>query len=83
MHIYFVEAATIRWAIEKFRKWLWVSELKFLFYCSALMKLFKSKANMLHVLHRWWVDLLQFHFFILYWLTRIMIECDIFPCYNR
>ena len=52
------EAATVRWAIGKFRNYFWGSEFMLLSYCSVL-KIFESEPNVPHVVHRWRDELLQ------------------------
>ena len=37
-HSFVKEGAEVRWAIGKFRKYLWVSEFRVLSYCSDLKK---------------------------------------------
>ena len=51
--IFVGEAAAVRWAMVKFRKYLWVSEFTVLSYCSGMKKCFESEANVPHVVHRW------------------------------
>ena len=52
-HSFVLEAAAVRWAIGKFRKYLWRSEFTVLSDCSGMKKIFESEANITHVVHRW------------------------------
>ena len=46
------EAAAVRWAMGKFRNYLWGTEFTVLSNCSGLQKFFKSEANVPHVVYR-------------------------------
>ena len=82
-HSFVGEAATVRWAIGKFRKYLWGSEFTVLTDCSGLQKFFESEANVPHVIHRWRAELLQYQFVIEHRPARMMWECDMLSRYNR
>ena len=57
-HRFLGESAIVRWAIGKFRKYLWGSEFTLLSDLSGLKKFFESEANVPQVVHRWRAELL-------------------------
>eukprot|EP00957_Ditylum_brightwellii_P088127 6712793-Ditylum_brightwellii.AAC.1 len=59
-HSYVGEAGTIRWAIGKFRKYLYGAEFTVLMDCSGLRSFFENTEHALHVVQRWKAELLQF-----------------------
>ena len=48
-HSFVGEADTVRWAIGKFRNYLWGSEFMVMSDCSGLKKISESEANVPHV----------------------------------
>ena len=63
-YIFVGESSTVNWAIEKFRTYLWVTELAVLSDCSVMQKTFKSEAIVPHMLHRWRAEFFQYQFVI-------------------
>ena len=63
-HSFVGEEATVRWAIGKFRKYLWGLESTILSDYSGMQEIFDSEANVPHVVHRWQDKLLHYQLVI-------------------
>ncbi len=81
-HSYVGEAATGRWAIGKFRKYLTGREFTWLTDCSGLRQFFESDIGSNRTLQRWRVELLQYHFMIEHRPAAMLTECDTLSRYN-
>ena len=81
-HSYVGEAATGRWAIGKFRKYLTGREFTWLTDCSGLRQFFESDIGSNRTLQRWRAEMIQFHFMIEHRPAAMLTECDTLSRYN-
>ena len=51
-HIFVLEKDTVRWAIGKFRNYLWGKYFMVLSYCSVLQIFYEKEDNVIHIVHR-------------------------------
>ena len=81
-HSYVGEAATGRWAIGKFRKYLWGAPFTWLTDCSGLRFFFEGDVTPNHVTQRWRAELLQYNFTIEHRPAAMLTDCDSLTRYN-
>ena len=81
-HSFTGEAAAGRWAIGKFKKYLYGVEFTWLTDCSGLRQFFESDDSYGHVTQRWRAELLRFQFSIEHRPGRMLTECDALSRYN-
>ncbi len=83
MHSYIGEAACIRWAVGKFRRYLYGGYFAVLCDCSGLKQFLEGESPVHHTINRWRAELLAYHFEIHHRPARMMYECDLLTRYNR
>jgi hypothetical protein len=81
-HSFVGEAATGRWAMFKFRRFLWFRQLTWITNCSGLESFFEVDLLPTHHVQRWKMDLLRFDFTICPRPGRMLVECDLLSRYN-
>ena len=86
-HSYIGEAATVRWAVQQFHRYLYGREFLLLGDCSGLSKFFDpqpgDELSPNHQLNRWRAELLAYQFKMEHRPAKMMYECDLLSRYNR
>ena len=86
-HSYIGEAATVRWAVRQFHRYLYGREFLLLGDCSGLSKFFDpqpgDELSPNHQLNRWRAELLAYQFTMEHRPAKMMYECDLLSRYNR
>jgi hypothetical protein len=81
-HSYVGEVSAGRWAIGKFRKWLYGAEFTWLTDCSGVQRFMESDCRSNHMLQRWKAELSQFAFTVEHRPALMLTECDTLSRYN-
>ena len=81
-HSYIGEAATGIWAIEKLRPSLYGQKFTWITDCSGLRHFFEGDDLPSHIVQRWCLQLLRYHFTIVHRPSRMMAEVDLLSRYN-
>eukprot|EP00978_Attheya_sp_CCMP212_P030582 scaffold112851_cov35-Attheya_sp.AAC.1 len=81
-HSYVGEAATGIWGIEKFRHLLFGREFTWITDCSGLRQFFDGIDLPTHIIQRWRLQLLRYHFTIVHRPDHMMAEVDLLSRYN-
>ena len=81
-HSFVGEAATGRWAMLKFKKFLLGREFTWITDCSGLRKFFETEYEATHTIQRWKLELLRFDFTIVHRPEKMLTECNMLSRYN-